>query len=585
MTLLVTAPSASTSIASIVEQLPKSLVGDAKHPVPREKIAAGPEPRIDTPGGSVIKQPSHLPVPQLWIGWTLPGGYGPFGPTERLLKRWVEADLALDQLRQEDAHIRHVGTYLQSGQRASALFVQVLLSDGADPDRISQIVAGRVASLWAREPTERPQIGLLRAGFATQAILSEPWQVPRALDQALLSALTERPELLMNVIGSVADVQSSNLAQFAYKHLTQERAHSMMFTPDASLADLSTPRRDHGRPGSEAMLASRHTAKDGDDSFAAAANWDLMELPGVRSPARKVVVKTLSTGLTLVVAKRQSTAAVAWLGFHGGYSDANPPLLAELARRTRPDAVEAPKQRMLSDRGVTRDASIESMEFLPSDSKAALQLLFAKAATPVKTWPARDALERMLASVDANIDPAWQKADRAFARALFGEHAHARMVDIGDVAKLTRADVDVWVGRVHNAKNAVLVVVGDVDSDEVERGAETLSRQWSTPTWVELLPVLPPPPLQPATTEHLTLVVTPRLGGQVEVRMGCLLPPIRAADRGYLRVLAPRHSGTIEQRASHRSRRRLRYCGRHRLAPRWHRGSADGHVVGRRALG
>ena len=69
--------------------------------------------------------------------------------------------------------------------------------------------------------------------------------------------------------------------------------------------------------------------------FTDAASWDPMELPGTRSPVSNVVTKKLSTGLTVIVARRRAAAVTAWLGFHGGYADVDPPLAVELALRIR----------------------------------------------------------------------------------------------------------------------------------------------------------------------------------------------------------------------------------------------------------
>jgi zinc protease len=139
--------------------------------------------------------------------------------------------------------------------------------------------------------------------------------------------------------------------------------------------------------------------------------------------------------------------------------------------------------------------------------------------------------------VAATEDGPTKTAERAFGRALFGDHPYARTVRSDDLEKITRADVDAWLGRVHNMRAAALVVVGDVDHAEVERGATILSQQVAAPTWVADLPAPPPPATRPATAERLVSVVTPRAGGLTDIRLGCLLPPMRAADRGHYELL------------------------------------------------
>jgi predicted Zn-dependent peptidase len=373
MTLLVTAPTAAITLKSIVDQLPKSLVGDKNHPVKRPSTTEGPDVQ-NAPHASVLRLPSPLPVPQLWIGWTLPGLWGIHGPSEALLARWVQQDMNLEYLRQED-----------------------LFSD--------------------------------------------------------------------------------------------------------------------------------------------AGAWDGMELPDAPLPVSNVAIKKLPTGLTVIVASRRAASATAWLGFRGGYADSDPPLLLELALRTRPDAVDAAKVGALADRGATRDASIDILEFRPKDLTPALDLLFKKATAPVQKWPTRDDLDRMLAYVNADVDSASEKAAQAFGHTLFGDHPLARLVVKSDLARITRSDVDSWVGHVHNLRNAALVVVGDVNVDDVMKQAMELSRKVGAPTWVDAIPAIPAPVLRPVAREQISTVVTPRAGALTDVRLGCLLPGMAVRDRPAYEML------------------------------------------------
>ena len=241
--------------------------------------------------------------------------------------------------------------------------------------------------------------------------------------------------------------------------------------------------------------------------------------------------------MTVIAARRHATAAVAWLVFPGGYSDADSPLVVELALRTRPDATEVAKYHVLSGRGATRDSSVETLEFPAKELVPALSVLLAKGTAPMRGWPTHEQLERMLAVVDADEDEASHKASVAFLRALFGDGPLARRAEKDDLKRITRSDVESWIGRVHNVRNAVLVVVGDVDPSSVVTVARTLTAKMSTPAWVDPIRDLPSPATRPATATHTTLVVTPRAGALVDVRLGCLLPRATPADLPYLRLL------------------------------------------------
>lgn len=523
-TLLVTMPTPTFSLDDVVAHLPKLLVGDDKHPIARP---AEPEPsaELEFPAGPIIRRPSPLPVGQLWIAWPLGGNYGSRGPTQELLAHWVDADLSLDELRREDPHIRHVESQLLPGLQASALVVRVLMEEGADVDRVERIVSGRVASLWTRERGEREVVDRLKAIVAAQIVLNEPPQITRAVAQAELAAfgpilVEHRSERV-----SVATISTSDLAKAAYDLLNRHRPRSVLFTP----APVAPPAPERRRP--QLARAALQTA---DDPFAQAGSWDPMELPGFRSPIKDIVVETLPTGLTTIVARRQAASVTAWLAFRGGYADADPPLLVELARRARPEAVQAPKYRALPGRFATADASIEVLEFQAENLGPALELLFEKAMVPVKDWPASDGLDRLLAPVNADVDEASLKAQQAFARALFGEHPLARVVSTADLPRVTRSAVDSWIARVHNLRNAALIVVGDVEPQSVASRAAALSKKFATPTWVDAIPTFPPPALRAAREEHLATVVTARPGALTDIHLGCQLPPERASDRaGY----------------------------------------------------
>lgn len=525
MTLLVTAPSGTTSLSAIVERLPKALVGDRLHPVAHLAADEGPDVEPVAPG-SVQRLPSPLPVPQLWIGWTLPGLWGAHGAREALLARWVQQDLDLDYLRQEDPHIRHVRASLVPGLKASALMVRVLVGEGADPDRIAQIVAGRVESLWTREPGQHALLDRLKALFDAELVLSEPGQFERALAQADLAAFAVRPVPFAEQMAKIRAVATADLAKFAYKHLVQAHHRAVFYTP----GEVPEPVRQIAR-------ASDGETGQVDNLFADAAAWDEMELPDVPMPVSQVVVRRLPTGLTVMVARRASASATAWLAFRGGYADADPPLLLEIALRTRPDATDTARHGALTDRGATRDASIEMLEFRPSDIGPALDLLFKKATAPLQKWPTREELDRMLAYVNADVDAASDQAAQTFNRTLFGEHPLSRRLVKGDLARITRSDVDSWVGRVHNLHNAALVVVGDVRPDDVIRTATELSLKKGAPTWVEAIPALPALVEKGGAGEHVAAVVTPRPGAFTDIRLGCALPAMDSDDATAYQML------------------------------------------------
>jgi zinc protease len=538
VTLLVTAPRGTMSMDAFIRGLPAPLrEGRGGQAAPGPVAACAPTARAPSDDGpaaqplALDRVASPLPTSELWLAWTLPGSYGDQGPAEELLGGWLQQDLRTDQLAKEDSAILYVQPRIVPGVEASVLFVRTLLADKANAEHVAQVVSARVTSLWSREPAARATFAELRSTLEAERLLDEPGQVARALSEATDAALGGRARSGAESLVAVEAVTSSSIAQLAYQHLTRAGAHATLFTPQAP--GHSAAMRATGDATADA--AAEHPIRD---LVPGAGAWDPRELQSVMPAAPEIETTKTSSGLTVVTARRPGVSAVAWLGFRGGYADANPPLLVELALRTRPDARRAPALHMLPARGATRDLSFDAIEFRPAHLNEALALLFAKATTMVSDWPARDELARLLAPVAAAEIAEQKKADGAFWRALFGEHRDARLVSTADLDAVTRSDVDAWIGRVHNVRNAALVVVGDVDPALVKRAAEVLSKENGRPAWVAEIPTPRPPPVRPAGAERVVPVVTARATTLVDLRLGCLLPTMTAASRGADELLA-----------------------------------------------
>jgi zinc protease len=539
MTLLVSAPPRATSLTAITAMLPPALRGDAAHPVARPAQPKPPEaaPRAASntmaspAAGTVERRISALPTPELWIGWTLPGGFGDLAATEEILSRWIQDDVTSEQVLQEEPSIRHVAVMLQPGVTASVLLVRTLLADGADPDRVARVLTARVSSIWAREPAQRPLFAHLKSISETQQLLEQPAQLPRAIDEAMLSALGARPRTTADVAAAIQTVPSTAVAELAYRQLERARARAVMFTPAAPSTAAQRATVSARAPAHEATTR---------ELIPGATRWDAGELRSLLPPSEIVTTRKLPGGLTVATVKRKGAGAVAWLVFRGGRSNADPALLVEMAMRVRPDAQMATRIHMLVGRGALRDMTFDTVEFLPGQLPEALTLLFAKATAPVSDWPSKEGMARLLAPALAAEDAASRRADRDFWRALFGDHPHARVVSAEDADKLTRSDVEAFLGRTHTVRNAALIVVGDVNPADVERAAAVLERHLKTPAWIADPEEPPPPPIRPATSAPATgpvAIVSPRPGTLTEIRLGCLLPAMAASDRDNYELL------------------------------------------------
>ena len=145
---------------------------------------------------------------------------------------------------------------LQPGVTASVLLVRTLLADGADPDRAARVLTARVSSIWAREPAQRPLFAHLKSISETQQLLEQPTQLPRAIDEAMLSALGERPRTTADMAGAIQAVSSTAVAELAYRQLERGRARAVMFTPASPSAGASVPASPRALPPARRRRAS-----------------------------------------------------------------------------------------------------------------------------------------------------------------------------------------------------------------------------------------------------------------------------------------------------------------------------------------
>jgi zinc protease len=532
-TLLVSAPASTTSLSMLAERLPPALRGDAARAVARPGPAAAapkapPAEAAPAKAAPVERRTSPLPTPELWIGWRLPGALGELSAVEEILESWLQQDVGAEAVLEEEPKIRHVRVSLQPGNSDSVLLVRVLLAEGADPDRAAQVVVARVASAWSREEASEDTFADLKRLYETHQLFDEPSQTGRALSQAMFAAMNDRTAAMDGLWAARQKVPSAAVAKLAYQHLTREKARAIMLTP-ASAPGAAANQAPPPAPGSAGAAAPRELVPG-------AATWDPKELDGLQ-PSVPVTTKTLENGLTVVTVRRRGPAAMAWLAFRGGYASADTPLLVELAERVRPDARQAIRLHILPARGATRDLSFDAVQFQPAQLAESLTLLFAKATVTVKDWPSAEGMARLLAPLAADEDAVTARTNAAFWQALFGDHPYARVVNTKDLGKLTRSDVDAWLGRVNTSRNAALVVVGDVEASEVERAATILSKQIKAPSWIAELAAPPPAATRPASGERVVPVITPRRGAVTDVRLACLLPPMSPADAGHHELL------------------------------------------------
>src|SRR5213079_2752075 len=109
--------------------------------------------------------------------------------------------------------------------------------------------------------------------------------------------------------------------------------------------------------------------------------------------------------------------------------------------------------------------------------------------------------------------------------ALYGDHPYGRRVRARDLMALDPDLAPVWLPRLYSPRNAVLVVVGDIDVEATERLAAGWFADWrGARDAAALAPPAVPPPAETAAGARAreTVLVTARpVASQIEVTFAC----------------------------------------------------------------
>ena len=184
-----------------------------------------------------------------------------------------------------------------------------------------------------------------------------------------------------------------------------------------------------------------------------------------------------------------------------------------------------------------RDMATVSLRSLSDDKtlQTALDTLAIVLRSP--TFP-EDALKRernrMLTALRAEQQSPEAIAEKAFFKAVYGEHPYANEVlgTPASLAALTRSDIVSFYGRFYVARNAVIAIVGDLDRARAESAADQLAAALATGTPAPPLPAVPR--LEAANVIHIDHPST-----QTHVLIG--QPGMKRDDPDYFALYVGNH--------------------------------------------
>jgi predicted Zn-dependent peptidase len=515
---------------------------------------------------SEARLPTQPPPDGVELGAPTRGGLEPSDPFTFLRSQ----DSASAQ---EDPDIAQTTIFTVPAARATMMICRVRLRAGTHPDRSFENIMNKVRKFWFR-----PALTIKQTRGATfhkdgTPVQITTWQsidlpsklnsilVGRSLTQAAAAMAMDTEDMLSRAIKTakfihftgdagfysrsfqaLSESETVTIERLARQYLERDRAHAVYITPGSAVTDLSGERAPDSSsatdaPGSEKSLRVPHSP---DMIRAVARSFDLAGFRTVRLP----------NGVELVIGRRPGIPIVrVGLGLYGGKMSGVPLGVADVAEHVaqashhfgHPSDFGANESRHVGE-----DMVIHELRSGASNVGKMLAIISEIAKTQTVDAGALDQFRRFtLPMLQAEERPPSVRAEAAFRKALYGEgHPYSRQASAADIAKVDEKAVRAWLGRTYRPDNAVIVVIGDIDPNEVE----TLARKWLS-DWqsrdrlpqgsVEYVDDPRAWKIATPTPPHRETIVTDRAASpQTEIRLGCLLPETTEPRRGIAYELA-----------------------------------------------
>jgi zinc protease len=545
----------------VLEALPPALKGDPAKPVMPEKIVFKPTSGVapSAPAGGAFRQEASVPRPEMWIAWTLPSVYGPNAAAAKVITAPVVRSY-LAAVLERDPDVAHVETIGIPARQSTIFAVALTLRDVKHRDDIRDRALRTIVETWlplsaatvlrgmelkdADQPTRRAalqaalnvaeQDRALRLGMRQQALAHAMFRAEafaqRALDRAAYLHFIGDNGAFSRVLGKVLHTRIEELSAFAEQYLTAERARVLYVDPMTHAAAPAGPVGLPAAQGSERPLPA----------------FDFGD-PAIAEPPRELggaIHYHLTNGLEVALVRRPDFPVVtASLAFNGGFAAGDPPGIVEVLRH-----FEDPGRNTGNQSGIeiwAEDTADFTADFVRTGSG---NLSLALAVLAARVWssdvvPWEDVLKAESTHSGGEDKrpplPPQLLRDARVMRALYGEHPYGRVLVPERLAgELDSGHMRRWLLRMHNPRNAILVVVGDLEVEQARALVSGWFGRWAAPVNAfELAPPAVPAPLPGPPREER--IVVPRPGiSQTELTVACRLP--NADDRAEVvhRVLA-----------------------------------------------
>lgn len=526
MTLVITGDVELAAVKALLKQsLPEVWHGA---PRPPEASSQQPQPAAEPPltprSERLVTHEAALPSPELYLTWVLPGGFDDASAVYNFLNASLSSGLFRAML--DDDDIAGLGTALVPGTRAALLLVRVALNTGAHPERSAERVLTQVSRLWGLEEESGDIKWRMALGAQSR---DEVWQ-RRAFHQlrrsVVIGLALENEDLLTRTIRqaeqthfsrqaraygeaelALARFAGSKVTDFASQWLRRERARILLVRPGESrVPPLQSAQR--LPPDEEGVTGPRGP------------------LPAVLTGHSPVTSVHLGNGMEVLLVPRPGVPLVSvGVALRGG-EVSDKPGVAELAA-----FASYPKSDLQGQPG---DYGLRSSSMLYRDH---LRYTLAGASGNVgnmlailgERMDSMDSAAMLLGIFEKNVLPRRkavesspeEQAKRALQRALYGEHPYGHVATAEELATVKQSEVDGWISRVYRPANAVVVIAGEFDPQQLMPLVHEYLGGWK-PQGASV--EAPPSPALPRPSKRPEVLLTPSpKAAQGHVQIACRL--------------------------------------------------------------
>ncbi len=496
---------------------------------PGPRLAQRKAPEVPPPQKTELQRhKGPVTQPELLVAWSLPPGYrGKDGVARFAASR---LNLALGELDvREDDDIEGVGAFPETLADGSVMVLQADLKPGADPEKARKRLLDILVNAWSTD-LGRAVTEASRWGSATSMVLGAADPAGRAVQLAEYMIATGRNQYFKDNFDELAAIKPSEVAEFAFKWLTRDRAVSVYFEPETD----DIPRLLGGGGGGGASPGGggneHNVGRDTIGQTQELSSEKLLQM--VRSPQlAKIPHHKLANGLEVYAVSRPGApVAQIQLGLRGGNATTRPVGAASLAMAVaRPRCNESGSLGPVGGRiGTATGAtsSTSSVTVLSGNLPNAMAVL----ADNVRCREVDDEsflfLPRFLDTQSKVFKRSEKRPEFIAGRKFFGElypnhpYGEGPFVDPAMLKSMRLQDAQAFVQSHLRPDNGAAVVYGDIEPSEVWSLADKYLTRWTAGAGGGSM--MPPPTPPGPSTRKIYLVDRPK-ATQATVTMGCRL--------------------------------------------------------------